>query len=66
MKFAEFAYNETRYRMLRQARPKEAAKLLKAAQKAAIERWDYYHHLASLPGSEQAQSGQAVAVETKQ
>ena len=61
MRLEDYVYNETRYRMLRQARPKEAARLLTAARKAVEERWAYYHHLASLPGSSQEQPAAAEA-----
>ncbi len=44
----EYAYNETRYRMLEQSHPEVAARLLAAAQEAVYEQWRKYRHLASM------------------
>ena len=46
----EFAYNETRYRMLVQANEDRAEQLLVLAQKDARERWLRYSQMAALPG----------------
>ena len=46
----DFAYNETRYRMLVQANEARAELLLELAQKDARERWTRYSQMAALPG----------------
>jgi pyruvate-ferredoxin/flavodoxin oxidoreductase len=46
--FKDYAYNETRFRMLTQTDPKRAEWLLEQAQKDANERWRTYEQLASL------------------
>jgi pyruvate-ferredoxin/flavodoxin oxidoreductase len=44
----DYAYNETRFRMLSQAKPEEAERLLILAQQDVNERWRMYEQLASL------------------
>ncbi|MGD2205244.1 MAG: pyruvate:ferredoxin (flavodoxin) oxidoreductase, partial [Anaerolineae bacterium] len=44
----DYAYNETRFRMLTQTDPDRAERLLKLAQKDVDERWRMYEQLASL------------------
>jgi pyruvate-ferredoxin/flavodoxin oxidoreductase len=44
----DYAYNETRYRMLEQSDPEAAARLLAEAQKAVNERWRKYEQLARM------------------
>jgi pyruvate-ferredoxin/flavodoxin oxidoreductase len=44
----EYAYNETRFRMLTQSKPEEAERLLALAQRDINERWQMYEQLASL------------------
>ncbi len=44
----DYAYNETRFRMLTQTDPDRAEMLLKLAQKDVDERWRMYEQLASL------------------
>ena len=44
----DYAYNETRFRMLTQSNPEEAERLLALAQKDVKERWKMYEQLASL------------------
>ncbi|GMV67244.1 MAG: pyruvate-flavodoxin oxidoreductase [Candidatus Hinthialibacteria bacterium] len=44
---SEYAYNETRYKMLTKSDPEAAAFLMQQAQKDAVERWRYYSALAS-------------------
>ncbi|MGD8488036.1 MAG: pyruvate:ferredoxin (flavodoxin) oxidoreductase [Anaerolineae bacterium] len=44
----DYAYNETRFRMLTQSKPEEAERLLALAQKDINERWQMYEQLASL------------------
>jgi pyruvate-ferredoxin/flavodoxin oxidoreductase len=43
----DYAYNEIRYRSLRQANPERAAGLLEDAREAVNEQWSTYEHLAS-------------------
>ena len=44
----DYAYNETRYRMLEQSDPETAARLLAEAQEAVNERWRRYEQLAKM------------------
>jgi pyruvate-ferredoxin/flavodoxin oxidoreductase len=44
----DYAYNETRFKMLTQTMPQEAERLLGLAQKDVTERWHKYEQLASL------------------
>jgi pyruvate-ferredoxin/flavodoxin oxidoreductase len=44
----DFAYNETRYRMLTQTNEERAEKLLKLAQGDALERWQKYSQMAAV------------------
>ncbi len=46
--FREYAYNETRYKMLTKSMPERAQRLLVEAEKAAKHRYDYYRKLANL------------------
>jgi pyruvate-ferredoxin/flavodoxin oxidoreductase len=48
--FKDYAYNETRYRMLQQSHPQEAEELMKAAQDAVNERWKKYEEIADPKG----------------
>jgi len=51
----EYAYNENRYRMLRQSHPERAERLLEEAQAAVMDRWRKYQHMASMevdPGAD--------------
>jgi pyruvate-ferredoxin/flavodoxin oxidoreductase len=43
----QYAYNETRYRMLLQSNEERASALLKQAQQDVRERWQQYEHLAA-------------------
>jgi pyruvate-ferredoxin/flavodoxin oxidoreductase len=43
----DYAYNETRYRVLTRSDPERAAELLKLAQHAVDERWANYEMLAT-------------------
>jgi len=47
IKLAEYAYNETRYKMLTKSHPVEAKKLMDIAQELVDERWKHYEYLAS-------------------
>jgi pyruvate-ferredoxin/flavodoxin oxidoreductase len=42
----DYAYMETRYKMLTKSHPKEAEDLMKLAQKDVVEKWKTYEHLA--------------------
>ncbi|MDQ6971691.1 MAG: hypothetical protein Q9M30_03500, partial [Mariprofundaceae bacterium] len=44
----DYAYNETRFKMLTKYMPERARELLEKADKAAKENYDYYQSLASL------------------
>ncbi len=46
-KFVQYAYNETRYRMLAQARPAEAKRLLREAVQDVERSWRFLEHLAA-------------------
>ncbi len=42
----DYAYMETRYKMLTKSHPKEAEDLMKQAQKDVVDKWKTYEHLA--------------------
>ena len=44
----DYAYNETRFKMLSQSKPQEAERLMILAQQDVNERWRMYEQLASL------------------
>ena len=44
----DYIYNEARYRMLAQARPEVAARLLERAQAVVDDRWKHYVRLANM------------------
>ncbi len=48
----DFAYNETRFKMLVQSNEERAEELMKHAQHDATERWKYYSQLAAMDYSE--------------
>ena len=45
--FEQYAYNETRYRMLQQSDGERAAALMDLAQHDVNDRWSYYQHLVT-------------------
>ncbi len=45
----DYAYMETRYKMLTKSHPEEAAKLMEEAQQDVVEKWKVYEQLASAP-----------------
>jgi pyruvate-ferredoxin/flavodoxin oxidoreductase len=45
---SEYAYNETRYRMLLQSNEQRAEKLMKLAQQDAEDRWELYKQMAAM------------------
>ncbi len=51
--FAEYAYNETRYKMLTKTNPEAARELLAQAQEIVNERWHVYKHMAEVWKPEQ-------------
>ena len=62
--FEQYAYSETRYKMLAKSNPEEAKRLAKLAQEDVNERWKMYEHLAkeengTAPSSAQPQTPQA-------
>lgn len=46
IKFEEYAYKETRYKMLTKSEPQHAAELMKLAQQAVDEKWKIYENMA--------------------
>jgi pyruvate-ferredoxin/flavodoxin oxidoreductase len=48
----DYAYNETRFRMLTQSKPEEAERLMVLAQQDVNDRWRMYQQLASLDYSQ--------------
>ena len=51
LEFEKYAYNETRYTMLKRSDPEAAKKLLVEAQKDANNRFRLYQHMATMPGN---------------
>ncbi|MFA7360334.1 MAG: pyruvate:ferredoxin (flavodoxin) oxidoreductase [Candidatus Kapaibacterium sp.] len=47
IKFEEYAYKETRYKMLTKSEPQHAADLMKLAQQAVDEKWKIYEKMAN-------------------
>ncbi len=45
---SQYAYNETRYRMLLQSNEQRAEELMKQAQQDAKKRWNLYHQMAEM------------------
>ncbi len=54
--FEQYAYNETRYRMLLQCDEQRAEMLLKLAQKDVSGRWDLYQQMAAMHYGKEANS----------
>ena len=48
MKVEEYAYNETRYRMLLQSDEHRAEELMKEAKEDATKRWNLYRDMAAI------------------
>jgi len=48
----DYAYLETRYKMLTKSHPEEAAKLMEEAQKDVQDKWKVYEQLASTPAEQ--------------
>jgi pyruvate-ferredoxin/flavodoxin oxidoreductase len=49
--FRNFAYTETRYKMLTKTHPEHAKRLMELAQEDVNEKWDFYSGLANTNGS---------------
>ena len=63
IKVSEYAYNETRYRMLLQMDEERAEELMREAQQDADRRWALYSQLAAMDYSINGSSGSAPAQE---
>lgn len=50
--FKDYAYMETRYKMLTKSHPEQAAKLIKEAQEDVNQKWKIYEQLAGADGNE--------------
>jgi pyruvate-ferredoxin/flavodoxin oxidoreductase len=59
-KFEQYAYNETRYRMLAQAKPAEARRLLREAVEDIDRGWRFLEHLTAFSPAPQATNGHAA------
>jgi pyruvate-ferredoxin/flavodoxin oxidoreductase len=64
IEFAEYAYNEDRYKSLKQSKPEVAAELMKLANRDAVERYTLMEQLAGLKCS-QGQPAAAPNPETQ-
>jgi len=49
----DYAYNETRFRMLTQSKPQEAERLIELAQQDVLHQWHMYEQLAAIDYSQQ-------------
>ncbi len=58
----QFAYNEVRFRVLRQADPSRARELMAEAQDDVRERWSEYKHLAETPYDGDTKPAERAAV----
>jgi pyruvate-ferredoxin/flavodoxin oxidoreductase len=58
--FRDYAYNETRYRVLQQTNPDSAARYLKEAQESVDRRWRKYQQLAKAPGVNGSEQGESA------
>jgi len=65
MEFAEYAYNEDRYRSLKQSKPEVAAELMKLANRDAVERYALMEQLAGLKCGQGQPVAPAPSPETK-
>jgi pyruvate-ferredoxin/flavodoxin oxidoreductase len=63
--FEQYAYNETRWKMLTKSRPEEARKLLVEATADAMDRWHLYQQMAEMKyGPAEAMASQPAAAGT--
>jgi pyruvate-ferredoxin/flavodoxin oxidoreductase len=65
MEFSEYAYNEDRYRSLKQSKPEVAAELMKLANRDAVERYALMEQLAGLKCEQGQPEAPAPSSETK-
>ncbi len=56
--FADYAYNETRYKMLTLSMPERAEQLMREAQMAVTERWQKYEQMAHASSPTSAADGE--------
>ncbi|MCE5230019.1 pyruvate:ferredoxin (flavodoxin) oxidoreductase [bacterium] len=54
---SDYAYSETRYKMLTKSQPEAAAKLIELAQRDADNRWKFYEQMAELNYSHASENG---------
>lgn len=52
--FRDYAYMETRYKMLTKSSPEDAERLMQEAQQDVIDKWKIYENLAAATGENQA------------
>ena len=61
MPVSQYAYNETRYKMLTQMDEERAEQLMKQAQQDARSRWQLYEQMAAMHyGTERERQGRRV------
>ncbi|MBM4029018.1 MAG: pyruvate:ferredoxin (flavodoxin) oxidoreductase, partial [Planctomycetes bacterium] len=65
IEFAEYAYNEDRYKSLKQSKPEVAAELMKLANRDAVERYALMEQLANLKCGQSGQGAAEPSPETK-
>jgi pyruvate-ferredoxin/flavodoxin oxidoreductase len=65
MEFSEYAYNEDRYRSLKQSKPEVAAELMKLANRDAVERYALMEQLAGLKCEQGQPEAPVPSSETK-
>jgi pyruvate-ferredoxin/flavodoxin oxidoreductase len=61
--YREYAYNQTRFKMLTKSRPQDARRLLELAQRDATARWKTYEQMASIPFAPEGQPGHSGPAE---
>jgi pyruvate-ferredoxin/flavodoxin oxidoreductase len=66
MAFSEYAYNEDRYRSLKQSKPEVAAELMKLANRDAVERYALMEQLAGLKCGQAQPAAPAPGSDTKE
>jgi pyruvate-ferredoxin/flavodoxin oxidoreductase len=61
IKFEDYAYNETRWKMLTKSKPEDAKRLFEQAQRDADTRWQFYTYMASRKGAAESNPVAAAA-----
>lgn len=61
----DYAYMETRYKMLTKSHPESAKELMKQAQEDVTRRWKYYEYLNSMPAPEKKKTEIASTIEVE-